>query len=93
MSQRINEQTQRVVILISNYRIEGDIFLQNDKRLTDFINVPKQFLALKNAKIYRLDEDEPVYNLEFLDLNKNHIMAIFCMPHFGQPATGEIDEG
>ncbi|MBE0408444.1 MAG: hypothetical protein IBX69_01785 [Anaerolineales bacterium] len=56
-----------------SHRIEGTIYVRHDVRLIDELLKDGQFMAVTNAVIYNGD-GKPLYNCEFLSLNKAHIV-------------------
>ena len=77
---KIKKERLQVVIFTQNYRVEGEVHIQPGSRLTDFINVgDKSFIAVTNARVYNLSEEEPVHVVDFLTLNRNGITMAFPM--------------
>jgi hypothetical protein len=76
---KIEKEKTNVVIYTHNHRIEGTIYLPRSARLTDFMNATTGlvFLPVTDAKIYALSEEKPLYSVDFLSINKNHINMIF----------------
>lgn len=68
----------RVVVVMSFYRIEGDIHLLAGSRLTDALNSKaKDFFALTDAKVFRAGDDELVFQPSYLAINRESIACIF----------------
>ncbi|MDI6892042.1 MAG: hypothetical protein QMD08_03480 [Actinomycetota bacterium] len=68
----------RVVICTSLYRVEGDMYLVPGSRLTDIVNVKtKDFFPITDAKILSPIEDEVLYTLDFVAVNREEIIMIF----------------
>lgn len=74
----INQKT-KIVAYTSSLKIEGDINLTEDSRLTDILNsnnYNKEFLAINDAVISNLKTGETT-KVSFLSLNKNNIEVIY----------------
>ena len=88
MSLRIPKDRKQVIIYTNNHRIEGEIYLVADSRLTDELNVrAKEFFAVKNAKVYSLHGDTFMHSVDFLTVNKNSIEMVL---NFDSPAAQEL---
>ncbi len=74
---KVKQEQVEVVIFIQNFMVEGTIYTLPGERLSDFLNVPMQFIPVTDGNIYILPERKLIYNVEFLNLNKNYISAIF----------------
>ncbi len=74
---KVEQDKLDVVIFIQNFMIEGTIYTLTRERLSDFLNVPRQFIPVTGADIYLLPEKRLVDKVKFLDINKNYISAIF----------------
>jgi hypothetical protein len=70
----------RVVVVMAAFRIEGDIHVLSGSRLTDALNSKaKDFFALTEAKVFRIDGDELVAAPSYLAINRESIACIFPM--------------
>lgn len=85
---RVEQDKVEVVVFIHNFMIEGTIYTLTKERLSDFLNVPRQFIPVTGASIYLLPEKKLVDKVKFLDINKNYISAIFPRDERGE-VTGE----
>ena len=67
----------RVITFTDRFRIEGDIHLYENSRLSDILNAEssKDFVALTNVKIFSM-EDQLLYTKDFLALNKQHVVLV-----------------
>jgi len=71
------KETIRVMIILRDYRIEGDMHLVSGSRLTDIVNLKtKDFFPITNAKIFSL-LGEALYSLNYVAVNRDAIAAIF----------------
>lgn len=64
-----------VVILLSHYRIAGDISLLPGARLTDYVNASKEFIAVTNAEVQD-HQGRPIFKVPFLDVNRDDVEVI-----------------
>ncbi len=86
MSLRIPKERKQVVIYTRNHRIEGEIYLVADSRLTDELNVrARDFFAVTNAKVYSLQGDNFLHSVDFVTVNKSAIELILSS---GLPEVG-----
>ena len=77
MSLRIPKERKNVTIYTRNHRIEGEIYLVADSRLTDELNVrARDFFAITNATIYSLHGDNFLHSVDFVTVNKNAVEVI-----------------
>lgn len=73
-----NKDRVRVVIATPVYRIEGEMYVLSGSRLTDALNSKaKDFFAITEAKVFRLDSDELLYEPDYLAVNRDSISVIF----------------
>ncbi len=81
-----------VMIQTIHQRIEGRIYLRPGERLKDEINNSEQFLAVTDAVIYSANNEE-LYHINFLTLNREHIVWIMPTDEFinEQNTTGGED--
>ena len=71
------KETIRVMIILRDYRIEGDMHLVSGSRLTDIVNLKtKDFFPITDAKIFSL-LGEALYSLNYVAVNRDAIAAIF----------------
>ncbi len=67
----------RIVILTATYRIEGEIYVLAGARLTDALNSKaKDFLAVTDARVYRVDTGELACESSYLAINREAITVI-----------------
>ncbi len=71
------KEKMRVMIILRDYRIEGDMHLVSGSRLTDIVNLKtKDFFPITDAKIFSL-LGEALYSLNYVAVNRDAIAAIF----------------
>lgn len=67
----------RVVVATSVYRIEGEMHVLKDSRLTDSLNSKaKDFFAVTGAKVFDLGNDEMLYEAEYVAVNRSSISVV-----------------
>ena len=72
------KDTIRVMIITKDHRIEGDIHVLEGSRLTDSLNSKnKDFYAITNASIHRVEDDRLVASPPFIVIAREGITAIF----------------
>lgn len=78
--EKVNKKsTPCMVITTNNIRIEGTVFVPNDIRLLDHLNVTHQtYFAVTDAKIFISPEADPI-ECEFLLVNKTEAVCIIPM--------------
>ncbi len=81
MSLRIPKERRDVIIFSRNHKIEGEIYLLMDSRISDELNTRvKEFIPVTNAKIYTLNGDSLLYSADFLSVNKHSIDLVISQP-------------
>lgn len=81
MTVRIPKERQMVVIYTRNHKIEGEIYLLNDSRISDELNIRvREFIPVTNARIFTLSGDSLLYTAEFVTVNKQAIDLVLNMP-------------
>lgn len=65
----------RVIILTGHYRIIGQISVQPEVRVTDYICESKEFIAVTEAEVWDHDQRK-VSVTHFLNINREHIEII-----------------
>lgn len=74
MTLRIPKERKAVVIFTRNHKVEGDIYLVMDSRLTDELNARvREFVPVTNARVYSLNGDSLLYRADFVTVNKQAI--------------------
>ncbi|MDO9174824.1 MAG: hypothetical protein Q7V62_08460 [Actinomycetota bacterium] len=67
----------KVVVYVDDWRVEGDLHVLSDSRLTDALNARmKDFLAITDATIYDARSGEKLVDTKFLDINRTSISII-----------------
>jgi hypothetical protein len=81
MSLRIPKERREVVIFTRNHKIEGEIYLLMDSRVSDELNVRiREFIPVTNAKVFTLSGDSLLYTADFLSVNKHSIDMVITQP-------------
>ncbi len=72
------KETIRVMAITKDHRIEGNIHVLEGSRLTDALNSrQKDFYALTDAKVYRVNDDMLVASPPYLAVARDGLTAIF----------------
>jgi hypothetical protein len=68
----------RVEIYTTNHRIVADIYIFPGARLTDIMTAreAQSFLALTGVEAYGLGDGKKLFQSDFANINKNHIVLI-----------------
>jgi len=67
----------RVVMLARGMQIEGDLHVLAGSRLTDALNSKgKDFFPVTDAKISKIGEEELLYSLKYIAVNRDSIDCI-----------------
>lgn len=81
MSLRIPKERRTVVIFTRNHKIEGEIYLLMDSRVSDELNVRiREFIPVTNAKVFTLSGDCLLHTADFLSVNKHSIDMVITHP-------------
>lgn len=76
--QLVSKDRVRVVIVIDEWRIEGDLHVLAGSRLTDALNSKaKDFLAVTDAVIHEAKSGTRLFQTPYLALNRDAISLIF----------------
>ena len=68
----------RVMIITNGFRIEGVIHILVGSRLTDALNSKsKDFFAITDARILRIDDDTILYEPGYIAINREAISCLF----------------
>lgn len=77
MSLRIPKERKEVIIYTRNQRVEGEIYLVSDSRISDELNVrAREFIAVTNARVYTLHGDTLLHSADFVSVNKHAVDVI-----------------
>ena len=69
-----------VVIYAGEWRVEGNLHVLADSRLTDALNArSKDFLAVTDAMIYDAKTNAIIARTKFLDINRTSISIIYTV--------------
>jgi hypothetical protein len=72
-----NKDKVQVVVYMDDWRIEGDLHVLADSRLTDALNARmKDFLAVTDAKIFDARTGELLKTVSWVDINRASISII-----------------
>jgi Family of unknown function (DUF6812) len=70
----------KVVVYVDDWRVEGDLHVLSESRLTDALNARlKDFLAITDATIYDAKSGEELVTTRFLDINRASISIIYTV--------------
>lgn len=84
MSLRIPKERKQVLIYTNNHRIEGEIYLVADSRVSDELNVrAREFIAVTNANIYSTHGDTLLHYSDFVTVNKHAIEVMISQDYNG----------
>ncbi|UCD70613.1 MAG: hypothetical protein JSW70_06290 [Syntrophobacterales bacterium] len=74
---RVKKEKITVKIQTLQNRIEGNVYLLPNARITDMLNQEgSQFIPITDAKIYSLKSGSLVDEAEFVTINKNQVVLI-----------------
>jgi len=72
------KESVRAVIYTPAVRIIGDVHILSGSRLTDALNSKaKDFLAVTDAQLMKLQEDEALHKASYVAVNRDEIICIF----------------
>ena len=75
-----NKDKMRVVVYVNDWRVEGDMHILTESRLTDSLNAKtKDFLAITDATIYDARSGEKLVETKFLDINRASISIVYTI--------------
>lgn len=79
---KVRKDRMAVVIYTQHHKIEGDIHLHPDARMTDFLNLTAvgTFLAVTDAAVYAWPAETPLYTANVVDVNRNHVTLVIPKP-------------
>jgi hypothetical protein len=73
-----NKDKMKVVLFVEAWRIEGDMHVLSDSRLTDALNSKaKEFLVVTDAKIFDATSGALIHEAAFLDVNRLSIALVY----------------
>ena len=81
--------SSKVVIILSQYRIIGNIHLHPGQRLSDYMNGVKDFVPITDVKVTGLDNENEVTHMNLLEVNVRHILLIYPVEGKGLPSEYE----
>ena len=81
MSLRVPKERREVVIFTRNHKIEGEMYLLMDSRISDELNVRvREFIPVTNCKVFTLNGDSLLYTTDFITVNKHSIDLVLSTP-------------
>ncbi|MBI3242148.1 MAG: hypothetical protein HYZ49_07635 [Chloroflexi bacterium] len=72
-SQVVRKDAVYVRIQTVTHQITGEMYLRQDERIKDQLEIADKFIAVTSAKVYKLD-GELAYDATFITLNRDHII-------------------
>ncbi|MEW6621484.1 MAG: hypothetical protein AB1422_19485 [bacterium] len=80
------EKAQVPVILFTQFqRIEAYMYTYKDARILDELNAgAKDYIALTNVKVYSIEGKKPMYEVDFMAINKKHIVNLMPQGEFSE---------
>ncbi|MBI3990920.1 MAG: hypothetical protein HY350_02105 [Candidatus Omnitrophica bacterium] len=73
---KIEREPMEVIMFTESYKIEGKAYLQPGGRLSEFVNLPRKFIPITDARIFLKDGKEPLCTSKFLNVNKDLVVLI-----------------
>lgn len=74
---RVKKEKVPITIKTLQNRIEGNVYLLPNTRITDMLNQEGyHFIPITDAKIYSLKSGSLVDEMEFVAINKYHVVLI-----------------
>jgi tetratricopeptide (TPR) repeat protein len=69
----------RIALYTKRFKIQGDIYLYENSRLSDILNsdVNRDFLALTDVKIHNADNEKLIEELPFIVVNRKEVIIIY----------------
>ena len=75
---KVPKEVVRVEILVSHFRIEGNMFVYPGARLLDIVNIKDTaFIPITDAKIYTLADNRLVKEVGFIGVNRNAVSFFY----------------
>jgi hypothetical protein len=76
---RVKKEKLIVVILTTDYKIEGEVHIQPASRLTDYVNSKndEMFIAITNAEVTPIHQESNATKVDYLALNKKDVIMIY----------------
>lgn len=78
------EKAQIPVIIFTHlHRIEATMYTYKDARILDELNAgAKDYIALTSVKVFPIEGKKPIYEVEFMAINKKHIVNLLPQGEF-----------
>jgi len=72
-----------VIIFTDIHRIEATMYTYKDARILDELNAgAKDYIALTSAKVFTTEGKKPIYEAEFMTVNKKQIVELIPQGEF-----------
>jgi hypothetical protein len=81
MRLKVEKAKMEAVLYTQQLRIEGEVYILEGERFTDFMNAEPRFqtrhdfMPVTNSKVYSLSEDRLLYETSFLNVNKDFVVV------------------
>ena len=73
---KVTKDQVRVDIFTQDHIIRGHIHPHKGSRLSDFLNLPKEFLSVTNLEIFHISSGRVLYTADYMILNRGFVMGI-----------------
>ncbi len=74
---KIDKAKKDVVVFTLHHRLEGTMYTYMGARILDELNAgAKTFIALTDVNVFSLASTTPIYHVDFIAVNKNHIVHL-----------------
>jgi hypothetical protein len=75
---QMSKEKVRCHVLVPPWRVEGDVYVVSDSRLTDTLNAKQDaFFAVTDAVVFDLASGAELYRPDYLALNRTSVAAVF----------------
>lgn len=74
---KIEREEKEVIAILDNFRVEGKIHIPPGGRISDFFNIPKKSLVITEAQVFLHRDNQLLYRIGFIVLNRELVMGIF----------------
>ena len=73
---KVHKERRLVIVLVGNYRLEGEMHVLPGARISDELNKTNQFLPLTNVSIFSLDDSKLIDTVPLVLVNKDMISLL-----------------
>lgn len=87
MGIRIVKEKIPVVVILGQFRIEGEMHVVAGGRILDEINKERDFIPLTHVSIYDAIDGKPIDTVEFIIMNK-HSITLLAPTSSSSPSSG-----